>query len=220
MKRLARHTVDMLLLAERVRPDQKAQLVAFVKRSERYVQRVQSLPAERPDIDWDFYTANVAADKVSMVEAFRSAYEKLTVPEPIDTQTDQVDAQMETVRADIVAFKAASDERICAARAAIDEINAQLPFDQMTMEDFIDTFPGQGPDFLNRPTFWPHTVDEQPPIGANVVLAAGEAIALQRMCGLRERIVDGIEVVGQRKNVKHVGAVDANIGDFALKANL
>ena len=32
----------------------------------------------------------------------------------------------------------------------------------MTMEDYRDAFPEQALDPINRPTFWPHTPEEQP----------------------------------------------------------
>lgn len=31
----------------------------------------------------------------------------------------------------------------------------------MTMEDVYDAYPDQALDSLNKPTFWPHTPDEQ-----------------------------------------------------------
>ena len=44
----------------------------------------------------------------------------------------------------------------------MEHLKGLIPFDQMTMEDYIDAFPMHAQDFINRPTFWPHTVDEQP----------------------------------------------------------
>lgn len=36
-----------------------------------------------------------------------------------------------------------------------------MPFNEMTMEDFADAFPDFAPDFIKKPTFWPHTPEEQ-----------------------------------------------------------
>lgn len=36
-----------------------------------------------------------------------------------------------------------------------------LPYDQMTMEDFKDALPELAVDPINKPTFWPHTPEEQ-----------------------------------------------------------
>lgn len=80
-----------------------------------------------------------------------------------------------------------------------------LPFDQMTLEDFIDAYPSHGPDFLNRPTFWPHGAEDQPDANGPDMLL-GEAHLLQQLIGLRERIAKNI-----RNDQKVVG------GDIAWK---
>lgn len=212
MKRLAKHTVDLAEIARRTRPEQLTQLHAFNSRCQRYAKQLTRLPAQPPAIDWAHYKANVSPAHVATVEHFCSAYEALRVPEPQDTQSAEVDAQLVAVRQDIASFVAASEQRICALQAEIDAIRGLLPFDQMTMEDFIDAFPGQGPDFLNRPTFWPHTREEQPLAGADGMLA-GEAHLLQQICGLRERIAARIQS-GQRARTEVNGAV----GDVEWKA--
>lgn len=40
-------------------------------------------------------------------------------------------------------------------------IAALIPYDQMTMEDFKDAYPDLALDPINKPTFWPHTPEEQ-----------------------------------------------------------
>lgn len=40
-------------------------------------------------------------------------------------------------------------------------ISSLIPYDQMTMEDFRDAYPEDAIDPINRPTFWPHSPDEQ-----------------------------------------------------------
>lgn len=89
--------------------------------------------------------------------------------------------------------------------AEIDALNSLLPFDQMTMEDFIDAYPSHGPDFLNRPTFWPHNPEEQPDSHSNDLLP-GEAHLLQQLIGLRERLA---------KNIRNEQKVEG--GDLAWK---
>lgn len=41
-------------------------------------------------------------------------------------------------------------------------IASLIPYDQMTMEDFRDAHPELALDPINKPTFWPHTPEEQP----------------------------------------------------------
>lgn len=98
-----------------------------------------------------------------------------------------------------------SQERICAYQAEIETLKALLPFDQMTMEDFIDAYPSHGPDFLNRPTFWPHGAEDQPDPNASDLLP-GEAHLLQQVIALRQRLAKNI-----RNEQKVVG------GDLAWK---
>lgn len=197
MKRLSRHTVDMAALAERVRPADKPQMDAFRERCQKYVTKIGQFPAEMPKIDWDFYRANVKSTVHGMIDQFKNTYEQLKVPMPADTQTAVLDAQLMQVKEEITSFKAASAERCCEMHSQIDGINAMLPFEQMTVEDYIDTFPNHGPDFLNRPTFWPHNKEEQPgndgTLQTGVHLLAGEAHLLQQICGLRERLAQRID---------------------------
>lgn len=41
-------------------------------------------------------------------------------------------------------------------------IASLIPYDQMTMEDFKDAYPDLALDPINKPTFWPHTPEDQP----------------------------------------------------------
>lgn len=55
-----------------------------------------------------------------------------------------------------------SNARIADYQVEVNKLRSLLPYDQMTMEDFRDAFPDQALDPINRPTFWPHTPEEQP----------------------------------------------------------
>ena len=59
-------------------------------------------------------------------------------------------------------FIVESNKRISEYQAAIAKWDKVLPFEEMTMEDFAESFPEHALDPVNRPTFWPHTPDEQP----------------------------------------------------------
>lgn len=37
----------------------------------------------------------------------------------------------------------------------------ECPFVKMSLEEFADCFPDDAPNFIERPTFWPHTKEEQ-----------------------------------------------------------
>lgn len=73
---------------------------------------------------------------------------------------------------EICEYKAKSDARIEDYERKICYLQEMVPYDQMTMDDFVDAFPDEAPDFIKRPTFWPHTPDEQikpmPPVPSEV----------------------------------------------------
>lgn len=96
-----------------------------------------------------------------MVDNFQKQYEALKVPYPADSLTASVEAQKSAIQKEIENFISASKGRIGDHEKSIAHLNSLLPFNQMTMEDFRDAFPEQALDPINRPTFWPHTAEEQ-----------------------------------------------------------
>lgn len=98
---------------------------------------------------------------IPMVEQLKTDYECYKIPYPIDLLTEQVEKQKEGVLAEIKEFIAKSNERIINYQSAFDNLNCIMPFDKMTIEDYMDAFPKHAPDFLNKPTFWPHGVEEE-----------------------------------------------------------
>lgn len=43
----------------------------------------------------------------------------------------------------------------------MERLKALLPYESMTLEDFHDAHPDLALDAVNKPTFWPHTPEEQ-----------------------------------------------------------
>lgn len=76
-----------------------------------------------------------------MVDKFQKAYEGLQIPYPADNVTKLVEAQEKEVQQDIAKFVKESEVRISDYQTQIATLKALLPFDQMTMEDFKDSFP-------------------------------------------------------------------------------
>ncbi|XP_055594916.1 ATP synthase subunit d, mitochondrial [Uranotaenia lowii] len=162
-RRIAQSSINWASLAERVPPNQKPNLAVFKSMSDKYLRSVLANPEAPPKIDWAFYQKNVPI--AGMVDKFQKAYEALQIPYPADTVTAQIDAQEKQVRDEISKFCKDSESRIADYQAQISAMKSQLPFDQMTMEDFRDAYPELALDPLNKPTFWPHNPEEQP-IGA------------------------------------------------------
>ncbi|EAT44176.1 AAEL004423-PA [Aedes aegypti] len=158
-RRIAQSSVNWAALAERVPPNQKTNLTAFKSMSDKYLRSVMANPENPPKLDWAYYQKNVPI--AGMVDKFQKAYEALQIPYPADTVTAQVEAQEKQVREEISKFCKESEARIADYQSQIAALKALLPFDQMTMEDYRDAYPDQALDAINRPSFWPHTPEEQ-----------------------------------------------------------
>jgi len=63
--------------------------------------------------------------------------------------------------AKIQQFISESNERIANASKEIERVKGLLPFSEMTMEDFRDSYPDQAVN-NDKPTAWPHTPEFQP----------------------------------------------------------
>lgn len=119
-----------------------------------------------------------------MVDEFQKSYQALCIPYPLDNLTELIEKQREVVevkkidllnfncerlqqflyiasQAEIQLFIKESNARICDYQELMAHLQNMIPFEQMTIEDFIEAFPNDGPDCHNRPTLWPHTIAEQ-----------------------------------------------------------
>ncbi|KAM3958574.1 ATP synthase, subunit D [Aphomia sociella] len=159
-KRISQSAVNWSALAERVPPEQRANLTVFKQRSDSYLRRVLANPPEPPKINWAVYKQSVPIP--GMVDNFQKQYEALKIPYPADTLTTKVEAQWTEVKKAIEAFVQESNGNIAKYEKEISTVKALLPFDQMTMEDYRDAYPNEALDPLNKPTFWPHEPENQP----------------------------------------------------------
>ncbi|XP_066991399.1 ATP synthase subunit d, mitochondrial [Anabrus simplex] len=158
-KRITQVTIDWAALAERVPPSQKAMFVAFKTKSDLYLRRMMANPEVPPKIDWEYYKSRIAVK--GMVEDFQKQYDALKIPYPADKVTPEIEAQEKQTAKEIADFIKESNLRIANFEAEVKKLRSLIPFEQMTMEDFRDAFPDQALDPINRPTFWPHTPEEQ-----------------------------------------------------------
>ncbi|XP_059058025.1 ATP synthase subunit d, mitochondrial [Achroia grisella] len=159
-KRISQSSVNWAALSERVPSEQRANLTAFKAKSDAYLRRVLANPPEPPKINWAVYKQSVPIP--GMVDNFQKQYEALKIPFPADTQTAQVDAQWAEVKKAIESFVQTANANITKYEKEISSVQALLPYDQMTMEDYRDAYPNEALDPLNKPTFWPHDPNDQP----------------------------------------------------------
>jgi len=158
-KRVTQSSIDWAQLASRVPEHQRPSFLAFKAKSDVYLRRVTAQPEKPPAINWDFYKQKVPIS--GMVDDFQKRYSALTIPYPPDTVSSQIDSQEKEIKADIDKFKAESNARISNFKLQLAHLASLLPYDQMTMEDYRDAFPQDALDPQNKPTYWPHTPEEQ-----------------------------------------------------------
>ncbi|KAH8278974.1 hypothetical protein KR018_012093 [Drosophila ironensis] len=158
-KRIAASSINWSALAERVPANQKSSFGAFKTRSDIYVRAVLANPECPPTIDWESYKKLIPVQ--GLVDSFKGKYEALKVPYPQDTYSSQVDGQIKESQSEIAKYKKDSEVRIQNYQKEIAHLKSLLPYDQMTMEDYRDAFPETAIDPINKPTFWPHTPEEQ-----------------------------------------------------------
>ncbi|XP_014242954.1 ATP synthase subunit d, mitochondrial [Cimex lectularius] len=156
-KRLTIKLFDWAKLAERVPANDKAMYLAFKGKSDGYLRRMLSNPENPPKLDWEMYKKLIPVP--GMVDAFQKQYESLQIPYPQDTASSQIDAQEQELKKAVEEFKSGSEQRIQKFREEISYMNSLIPYEQMSMEEFLEVNPGQL-DLENNPTFWPHDPDE------------------------------------------------------------
>ncbi|KAJ8979850.1 hypothetical protein NQ317_006314 [Molorchus minor] len=158
-KRIGKSAINWAALSERVPEHQRPQYAAFKAKSDGYLRRVLSNPEQPPAIDWAFYKSKVPV--AGMVDEFQKQYSALKISYPVDTVSAQIDALEKDVKGDVDKFKSESNSRIAEYKKQLAHIASLIPYDQMTMEDYRDAYPEDALDPINRPTFWPHTPEEQ-----------------------------------------------------------
>lgn len=129
------------------------------------IYRVNSYPENPPAIDWEFYRKRIATS--GMVNEFEKAYKAIKVPFPTETRMAEIDAQEKVVEQNIQTFIKESNERISNYQKQLDSLKAIIPFEEMTMEDFMDAFPQYSIN-VDSPTFWPHTLEDLKEANARV----------------------------------------------------
>ncbi|EDW01090.1 GH20643 [Drosophila grimshawi] len=178
--------VSLTDLFNRVPPNQHKQLRVFANKNEEYKIRLRKYPPDLPRIDWQFYKENVRTDMVGWVEEFEHKYDKLDSMfanrhNLIDHSKyfGEVTEQSNEVVKDIKKFKEESNERIKKLQSKMDQLKSLRPYTEMTMEEFCLAHPDEAPDFINKPTFWPHTPEEQKPGPSQEVVHKEEVVALK-----------------------------------------
>ncbi|XP_024877425.1 ATP synthase subunit d, mitochondrial-like [Temnothorax curvispinosus] len=159
MSRRAIKAITWSALAEKIPETEKAAFTAFKAKSDQHLRRMNANPEAPPKLDWAYYKKSIPIP--GLVDKFQKEYESFKVPYPVDKYTSEVEAQEKEIHVKIEDFIKESNQRIATATKEIDRIKSLLPFSEMTMEDFRDSYPEHAinPD---KPTVWPHIPEVQP----------------------------------------------------------
>lgn len=76
-----------------------------------------------------------------MVEAFRKAYDAVTVPYPIDTATPGINEQEKEFEEYYIEGRKEADELIAECEAELAKIRNMKPFEEMSIDEFLDLHP-------------------------------------------------------------------------------
>uniref|UniRef100_A0A1A8R0G5 ATP synthase subunit d, mitochondrial n=2 Tax=Nothobranchius TaxID=28779 RepID=A0A1A8R0G5_9TELE len=152
-RRAALKAIDWVAFAERVPPNQRSMFNALKTRTDAISAKLASLPESPAAIDWSYYRSAVA--KPGMVDEFEKKFSALKVPEPVDTQTANINAQETEANKTALAYIEGSKARITKYAEELDKFKNMIPFDQMTIEDLNEIFPETKLDKVKYP-YWPH----------------------------------------------------------------
>lgn len=127
--------------------------------------RIEALPERLPTINWEEYKNQVKEEDIGVVCDFEDRYKKLEaqIPYPIDVVDThyKIDCIKKEYKGELQDFKNISETKILKLEEEKKRIADMIPFEEMTLEEFRDNWPDRAIDPINKPTFWPHTADEQ-----------------------------------------------------------
>ncbi|CAK9834464.1 ATP synthase subunit d, mitochondrial [Anthophora retusa] len=158
MARRALQAINWSALAERIPETERTALSAFKSKSDKYLQRMMAHPEALPKIDWTYYKKTIVTP--GLVDKFQQQYESISVPYPADKYTADIDNEQKEAAAKIQKFIQEANQIIGNAETELSKLRAMIPYEEMTMDDFMDAHPTV---FLrtDKVTTWPHTEDSQ-----------------------------------------------------------
>lgn len=161
-RRVAQSALNWTAFAERVPKPQLDAFRAFKAKSDVFVTNVHKYPESLPKLDWALYKNRIAMP--GLVEKFEKAYGAVTVPYPKDpanikaaVDVQEKEAAVKT-KEDVANIQGVIDN----AKALLNKIDSVPGPEEMTQEMYADYFPDQARNPWDRPTFFPHTHQEQP----------------------------------------------------------
>ncbi|XP_074638984.1 ATP synthase peripheral stalk subunit d, mitochondrial-like [Acropora palmata] len=138
-RRIGQYVPDWIKIATKVPNEARPDMNSLRMQYESIKTSLDAVAAKPEPIDWDFYSKNIS--KPGLVEAFRKAYEAITVPYPVDVRTNQIDkAEKEMEEHAVKTIKLANLE-IAKYEVELQKIKSMKPFEEMTVDDYLELHP-------------------------------------------------------------------------------
>jgi len=132
--------LDWAALSGKVTSDAgKAELNALRAVYADIAKAVDQAPATAPQIDWAKWSATIKTPGV--VDEFKAAYEKLSVPEMEDTFSAEMDSKFATAIAAAGAHAEASTARMAELEAQLAELAERREWSEVTVEEELANNP-------------------------------------------------------------------------------
>lgn len=138
-RRVGQRVFDWVRIASRVPEEARMDFSAFRARHEACRASLSAL-SERPEpIDWAYYRRNISLP--NLVDSFEQQFEAVSIPYPKDTVSAGLDMKQKEVEVEAQAVIAQSKARIVELQKELDEVNAQKPFEDMTIDEYLEDKP-------------------------------------------------------------------------------
>ncbi|XP_073247319.1 ATP synthase subunit d, mitochondrial-like isoform X2 [Porites lutea] len=124
-RRIGQFVPDWIKIATKVPNEAKPNMNSLRMQYETIKTSLDAVAAKPEPINWDYYAKNIA--KPGMVEAFRKAYEAITVPYPKDKETPNIDQKEKELEEHAVKTVKLANEEIARYEAEVDDYLALHP---------------------------------------------------------------------------------------------
>lgn len=154
-KGLTRVKADWSQLASRLRGSDVTKLNKLKSKIDANAVKVSSLPDSLPKIDWAHYKAHASNPK--LVEELEKKYASLSLEKPKvnPSHIEELELAKKQDVARFEKFSVVAQSYIESAGVVKKKFEDMIPVNQMTMEDWILTFPYWSFS-IEHPSVWPH----------------------------------------------------------------
>ena len=138
--------VNWAKLADLVASEQKAVFSAFRVKSETIAAKVESLPEQQRQIDWDFYKNKLHPNKKALIDEMKKTMDGIKVTRPTNTVTGEIDALKKEYMTACEETKTSGKARADALRKKASRYTTLPCLTKMTLQDIYEVFPEVSPE--------------------------------------------------------------------------